>query len=173
VATLLESAGATTQPLSPIDRLLEACGRGDVEAARRLGSPELLSKLEPADRLLMVDAASSERWTTVLACLAAGFPVDAQDGSGATALHYAAIHGHTSVVRALLQVDADFNIRDKEHSSTPLGWATFGSDHVRGSPGDYEGTVRALLEAGARPRNDEYYPQSPGLRKLLREFKPA
>jgi ankyrin repeat protein len=119
----------------------------------------------------MIDAVSSGRWETALACLAAGFPVNTQDDGGSTALHYAAIRGHAAIERALLQAGADFNIRDKEHSSTPLGWATFGSDHVRGAPGDYEGTVRALLEAGARPRSDEYYPRSPGLRKLLREFK--
>jgi ankyrin repeat protein len=171
VATLLESAGAEIQPLSPLDLLLAACGRGDVDTARRLSSPELLSALEPADRRRLPEAASAGREETVAACLAAGFPVDTTDSAGATALHNAAIHGRAPIARALLDAGADLGIRDPEHSSTPLGWACFGADFFKQSEGDYEGTVRALLDAGARRKADEYAPRHAGVRAVLEGFK--
>src|SRR5262249_55195344 len=169
-AGLLESAGATTAPLSALDLMLEACGRGDVEAARRLGSPELVNALAPSDRLLLPEAAAEDRNSTVLACLAAGFPVDTTDSMGATALHHAAIRGRASLTRVLLDAGADISIRDDEHSSTPLGWALFGADISKDADADYEATVRALLEKGGRPRNDEYMSRRPGVRAVLRKF---
>ncbi len=42
---------------------------------------------------------------------------------GATALHYAAIHGHRIVVDVLLDFGADLDSRDDEFNSTPIGWA--------------------------------------------------
>ena len=89
---------------------------------------------------------------------------------GATALHYAAIEGRAALIRTLLAAGADITIRDNEHHSTPLGWATFGVDHAARPGGDYEGCVLALLEAGARPREDEYRPKHAGVRKVLRRF---
>ena len=109
------------------------------------------------------------RIALLLACLAAGFPVDAADSSKATALHQAAIRGRTALTRALLAAGADTTLLDGEHSASPLGWALFGADFVKQANGDYEGTVRALLEAGARPR-DAYLSQQPAIRALFRKF---
>jgi len=170
IAEILESAGARTSPLSPLDLLLTACGRGDVDAARRLTSPELIDALSPVDRLLLPESAAAGREAQALACIAAGFPVDVTDSMGATALHHAAIQGRSALVRALLAAGADITLRDNEHQSTPLGWATFGADYVATAGGDYEGCVVALLEAGARPREDEYRPKHAGVRKVLRRF---
>ncbi|HEY9227867.1 MAG TPA: ankyrin repeat domain-containing protein, partial [Gemmatimonadaceae bacterium] len=168
IASLLESAGAETTELSPADLLLAACARGDVDAARRLSSPALIEALEPSDRVLLPDSATAGRASTALACVAAGFPVNTLDHMGATALHHAAISGDASLVRALLDAGSDITIRDNEHSATPLGWALFGVDHVKGSPGDYAGSVRALLDAGARRRDDEYLPKDARVRAVLR-----
>ena len=170
VAQLLENAGAQTAPLSPLDLLLAACGRGDADAARRLTSPELIASLSPMDRQLLPESAAGGREPQVLACVAAGFPVNTTDHMDATALHYAAIEGRASLVRTLLAAGARIDLRDNEHSSTPLGWATFGADHVAKAGGDYEGVVLALLEAGARPREDEYRPQHAGVQTVLRRF---
>lgn len=169
LASLLESAGARPEPLSPLDTLLAACGRGDLEAARRVASPDLLGGLSPADRRLLPEAASVGRVQAASAYIAAGFPVNAVDTAGATALHHAAIHGRASLVRALLDAGADVDIRDTEHRSTALGWACFGADFVADTDGDYEGSVRALLDAGARPRADEHEPQHAGVRRLIEE----
>ena len=167
VASYLERAGAATQPLSPVDVLLAVCGRGDVEAARRLASPETLRSLSPADVLLLPEAATTGRWAVVAACVAAGFPVDSTESGGATALHYAAIEGQVEIVRLLLSKNADLSIIDKEHSSTPLGWATWGSDFVKKEGGDYPGTIQALLNAGSRRDPNGYVPQNREARAAL------
>ena len=49
--------------------------------------------------------------------------VSARDGTGATALHHAAFHGHRSIVNLLISRGADVNARDREHDATPSGWA--------------------------------------------------
>ena len=171
IAELLQNAGAETRSLSPFETLLAACGRGDAEEARRLTSPELVSQLADEDRLMLVEAAQKGRTSTVAACLAAGFPVNTIDSQGATALHLAAIDGRAKIVRMLLAAGADTTIRDKEHSSTPLGWACWGADFIADADGDYVDAVRALLEAGARQRPDEARPKHPGVRAVLDEFR--
>ena len=170
IAEQLESAGAQVVALSPVDTLLAACGRGDVEAARRLTSPTLLQAMAPDNLLMLPEAAAAGRTDAVLAYIAAGFPIDTADTNNATALHHAALHGRAELVRALVQAGATLTIRDREHSSTPLGWALFGADYVADPDGDYVGSVRALLEAGARPLADEYLSRQPQVRAVLDTF---
>jgi ankyrin repeat protein len=169
VATLLENAGAETRALSTVDELLSACGHGDVEGARRLASAELIRSLTPADLVVLPDSAAAKRWPTVAACIAAGFPVNTPDGSGATAIHYAAINGNVDIVRLLLGTGPDLSIRDKEHSSTPLGWGTWGSDFMHDPTGDYPATIRALGSAGGRLGAHEHVPQNPDARIAYEE----
>lgn len=171
VVAVLERAGAMREPLSPVDALVSACGRGEADAARRLATPTIANALEPEDTRLLPEAAAAGRVPTVLACLAAGLPVNATDSNGNTALHHAAIRGNALLVHALLDAGADVNRRDPEHRSTPLGWAFFGADYFPESDGDYPACVRALLEAGARPRDDEHHPGHAGVRAVLRQFQ--
>lgn len=42
-----------------------------------------------------------------------------RDESGATPLHYAAIHGHRQIVRLLLERGADINATDSRFCATP------------------------------------------------------
>jgi hypothetical protein len=141
LAEILEGAGADREDLTPADRLLAACGRGDAEAARRLAAD---ASLEPEDARLLPEATARGRFAVVRACLVAGFPLDAADESGATALHHASIHGEASVVRELIGLGADVRIRDREHDSDPLGWAEYGAEMGIEPGGDYEGCIRAL-----------------------------
>jgi ankyrin repeat protein len=171
IATVLERAGAEPEPLTAKDLLLAACGRGDRDQARRLSSPELIAALEPDDKMLLPEAAASDRVATAEAYLAAGFPVDTTEESGATALHYMALRGRTDAARALLKAGANLEIRDREHSSTPLGWACWGADFIRAEGADYEGTVRALLEAGARPNSDGPPAQHEGVKRVFALFE--
>src|SRR5262245_33232238 len=46
-----------------------------------------------------------------------------KDRDGATALHYAALHGQQEVVRWLVSQGADINARDARFGATPAGWA--------------------------------------------------
>ena len=143
VAQLLDLAGAEREDLSPADELLAACGRGDAQAAERLAVP-----VEPEDHELLPEAASRGRFDAVAAYLAAGFPVDAVDENGATALHHAAIQGGVDGVRELLARGADRLREDPQHHSTPLGWAEFGRDEAIAPDGDYEACIRALATGG-------------------------
>lgn len=168
LTALLEESGAVPETLSPADALVAACSRGDIEAARALAVPEVTATLGLLDHRLLPEATADGHSSIAKACIAAGFPVDTADEFGATALHHAAIRGRAELVHALLQRGADFTIRDHQHRSTPLGWATFGADHVAATDGDYEETVRALLRAGARPQPDEHVPADPGLQQVLK-----
>lgn len=167
LASMLERAGARPEPLTAVDQLLAACGRADIVDARRLAIPDALAALSHADKQLIVEAASTGRWPTVLACVAAGFDVNTRDASQSTALHHASIAGHARVVRALLDAGADVHVRDRNHSSTPLGWATFGSDFVNDATGDYPACVRMLRAAGADAQPDEYTPKRADVRAAL------
>jgi len=48
---------------------------------------------------------------------------NSRDESGATPLHYAAIHGHRHIVQLLLERGADINSTDGRFGATPAGWA--------------------------------------------------
>ena len=139
VARVLEEAGAEREDLSPADELLAACARGVVTVA---------VPVEPEDHELLPEAASRGRFDAVMAYLAAGFPVDAVDENGATALHHAAIQGNADAVRELLARGADRRREDPQHHSTPLGWAEFGRDQAIAPDGDYEACIRALATDG-------------------------
>ncbi len=167
LTNLLEECGAEPEPLSPADRLMAACGRGDVEGARALSSQGVLVSLATEDAELLPRGAARGHADIVRACLAAGLPVDAADEGGASALHHAAIHGRARIVRELLRAGADFELRDREHGSTPVGWAAFGADYVADADGDYEDAMRALLEAGARLTSDDHRPAHAGVRNVV------
>jgi hypothetical protein len=47
--------------------------------------------------------------------------VNEKDASGATALHYAALSGHRTIVKLLVERGADVNDRDGEFGATPAG----------------------------------------------------
>jgi ankyrin repeat protein len=173
VATLLERHGATPSPLQPADLLIRACARGDVADARRLAAPDLVATLDDADLRLLPDAAAAGRSEVVRACLSASFPVDTLDESGATALHNAALRGRAAIARELLQAGADHRMHDPEHDGSPLGWACFGADIGFEPSGDYEGTVEALLQAGARLSATDHRPEHAGALEVLRRFMAA
>lgn len=170
IVRVLESAGARPESLSPADTLLAACGRGDTTAASELGTREIIGSLEVDDLRFLPEAAARSRAGVVRACIVAGFPVDTADGEGATALHHAAIQGNAAMTRALIQAGAPLELRDSQHSSTPLGWACFGVEFMRAETGDYEDTVRALLEAGALSDPSDRAVDHAGVRAVFRTF---
>lgn len=49
--------------------------------------------------------------------------INQHDSTGATALHWAAFHGHRSVAEWLIAHGANINAIDGEYHATPSGWA--------------------------------------------------
>ncbi|HJR58375.1 MAG TPA: ankyrin repeat domain-containing protein [Vicinamibacterales bacterium] len=135
-------------------RLAVACEIGDEAAAQALlaSRPRLTESLTGADLRKLPDAARDQNREAVRLLLAAGWPVDARGQHGGTALHWAGWHGDTAMAGELLRHDPPLEIADHDYGGTPLFWAVYGSVHGwRCRTGDYAGTVKVLLEAGARP----------------------
>lgn len=149
IAARLRAAGAADS--TEVDRFIGACLAADrPDAERILGShPELLSRLTGQDRAVIVEAAGSRPAATIALMLDLGFSHDARNDTGEQPLHFAAYHGNAAVVRLLLHAGADVDARDARFDSTPLAFATVGSGEQGGHPGDWDQTVRLLIEAGA------------------------
>ncbi|HET9732285.1 MAG TPA: ankyrin repeat domain-containing protein [Acidimicrobiales bacterium] len=149
VAGRLADAGALDDA-TEVDRFLGACRGGDqAQAQQLLGShPNIWERMTDDDRAAIVDAAGMGPAEAVALMIDLGFPADARK-DGDEALHNAAYHGNAEVIRVLLEKGADVDARDGRFDATPLGFATVGSGERAGRPGDWVGTVRLLVGAGA------------------------
>ena len=77
----------------------------------------------------------------LLDLIARGAPVNTQCGLGGTALMYAAMHGSTGFVTALLDAGADVNVKSRVGCTALTYAAAYG----------HADTLQALLAAGADP----------------------
>ena len=93
---------------------------------------------EPSD---LLEAAKQADVAAVRALLEQGAPVDAIEGDGTTALHWASYHDEIATVQRLLTAGADVNVAN-DLGVTPL-WTA--------SQNGSEELVRMLLTAGANP----------------------
>jgi len=133
---------AVWSALAERDQVLALLGR----------EPDLARRLSAADQCTLPDAARDEKVEAVRLMLDAGWPIDARGQHGATAVHWAAFHGHLELVRLLLDRRAPLDVVDTDHHGTPLAWALYGSLHGwRCATGNYAAVVEALLDAGATP----------------------
>jgi ankyrin repeat protein len=99
-----------------LDFVLDVARGVDVDAANQCGWPPLLFAASTANkRTSAVAVAACER------LLAAGANVFADDGSGETALHFAARNCDTALMELFLARGCDANARDKA-GMTPLAW---------------------------------------------------
>jgi ankyrin repeat protein len=140
--------------------------------ACELGNAETVAALLEADPHLAQSLDDEARLKIAELMLEAGWPVDARGQHGGTPLHWAAWHGNTRMAEALLRRRAPLEVTDRDFSSTPLGWALYGSVHGPSRErGDYAGTVEALLRAGAEtPRPDSVTAASDAVREVLRKY---
>jgi ankyrin repeat protein len=133
---------------SPDDlKLSLACELGDETLFR-----EFLPKnpVSAADHQKLPNAAQANNTQAVRLMLEAGWPVDSTEQLGATALHWAGFHGNSQMTREILRFSPALERLSREYKGTALRWAIFGSGNGwYRNTGDYAGTVRALLDAGA------------------------
>jgi ankyrin repeat protein len=148
-AWLLEHGAAAD--LSPVDRLVAACSRGDRTTADALltAHAELRGQIGAEHYAAFYGAAEKNDVPALETMLACGFDPDRGDESiGKTALHAAAMEGWPDAVRVLLDHGASVTVRDREFKAQPLLWAAEGSRaHPPGR--DHAAVGQLLLAAGS------------------------
>jgi ankyrin repeat protein len=133
-------------------KLSLACELGDEAAFREFLSkhPDAATTLSEAAKSKLPNAAQTNNTEAVRLMLEAGWPVDTPGEMGATALHWAGFHGNAEMARQILRFHPTLELKSREYAGTALSWAVYGSGNGwHRETGDYVGTVRALLEAGA------------------------
>jgi ankyrin repeat protein len=133
-------------------KLSLACELGDEAAFRAFQSkyPDAAKTLSEVDQLKLPNAAQSNNTAAVRLMLGAGWPVDTPGEMGATALHWAGFNGNAEMTREILRFHPALELKSREYAGTALAWAVYGSGNGwRRETGDYVGTIRALLDAGA------------------------
>jgi ankyrin repeat protein len=149
IAEWLLTQGATSE-LSALERFIAMCARGDRAGAAAMlhAEPRLRSELGREHHLMMHVPAERGDARVLEAMLACGFDPNVKDSDGVTALHRAAMAGHTDAARVLIEHGAAVNALDGMFSATPLLWAAEGW-----SPGpdgaDFVEVARVLIGAGS------------------------
>jgi Ankyrin repeats (3 copies) len=148
VARWLAEHGAGEE-LSPLDRFVAACARGDREAASAMlrDRPTLRDELKHEHHLLLHRAAESGDVTVLETMLSCGFDTNVRDPENVTPLHRASMSGHPEAVRLLLAHGADVTAQDSMFSASPLVWAVEGRRHPK-PDSDHVAVARLLLAAG-------------------------
>jgi ankyrin repeat protein len=156
-------------------KLSLACEMGDEAAFQSLltNHPDLAQSLPDDQRRKIVAAAEDNNTQAVRLMLAAGWPVDARGGMGGTALHFAAWHGNTEMIREVLKHHPPLEATDTSYGGTPLGWALHGSKNSwERHKGNYAIAVEMLLQAGAEaPKLTETLEASEPVRAVLRRHE--
>lgn len=134
-------------------QFVNACWIGDAGRAKELAkNGDIVARLSDSERQQIAHAARNNDVAAVALMLETGFPVDAPGQHGGTPLHWACFHGNAAMARLILRHKPSLEIRDRDFSATPLGWAIYGSEHGwHCQTGDYAQTAQALLDAGAKP----------------------
>ncbi len=152
-------------------KLALACELGDEAVFHEFLSrhPNAAKTLSEADKRKLPNAAQNNNTKAVRLMLEAGWPVDTPGEMGATALHWAGFNGNAEMTREILRFHPTLESKSREYEGTPLGWALYGSGNGwHRDTGDFVGTIRALLEAGATlpPHAEELEPSDAVLEML-------
>jgi Ankyrin repeat len=152
-------------------KLALACELGDEAVFHRFLAhhPGAATLLSEKDRQKLPNAAHDNNAKAVQLMLEAGWPVDTPGEMGATALHWAGFNGNAPMIREILRFHPALELKSTEYPGSALAWAIFGSGNGwNRETGDYVGTVRALVEAGAAipPHAEELEPSDAVLEML-------
>ncbi len=113
-------------------------------------NPDATKTLSDAERRKLPAAAQSNNTKAVQLMLEAGWPVNTPGEMGATALHWAGFNGNAEMTRDILRFHPDIETKSQEYAGPALSWAIYASGNGwHRNTGDFVGTVRALLDAGA------------------------
>jgi len=152
-------------------KLALACELGDETVFHEYLAkyPDAAKSLSEADQRKLPDAAQTNNTQAVRLMLEAGWPVDARGDAGATALHWAGFHGNAAMAREILRFAPTLELKSREYAGTAVSWTVFGSGNGwHRKTGDYVGTMRALLEAGATiPPNAQEMEPSDAVMEML------
>ena len=149
---LLEARGATAE-LDPVDEAVLKVARGESTKLPTAASPVLGTPNSGDFGWLLGQFAGFGRTGVVKALLDDGMAVDTRGWSNFTPLDQAAMNGRTSTVRLLVERGADLHDRAfDDEGPTPLDCALWGLANNHAEDGDYPGTVRVLVAAGAPTR---------------------
>lgn len=138
---------------TPTQRLLAACVAGDRAAAEAVTAehPLLVSTLSADKMRLIAERAHANDTRAVTLMLDLGFNPLATDSQKFEPIRWAAFHGNAELMRVLLRHNPPINTPDPTYGGPLLGNCLYGSMHGwHADDGDYETTVRLLLEAGER-----------------------
>jgi ankyrin repeat protein len=133
-------------------KLSLACELGDETVFHEFLSrhPGAARTLSEKDQRKLPNAAQNNNTQAVRLMLEAGWPVNTPGEAGATALHWAGFHGNVEMAREILQFHPALELKSREYAGTALSWTVYGSGNGwHRDTGDYVGTIRALLAAGA------------------------
>ena len=133
-------------------KLTLACELGDQSTFQDYlaRNPDRTKTLSDAERRKLPAAAQSNNTKAVQLMLEAGWPVNTPGDMGATALHWAGFNGNAEMAREILRFHPDIETKSREYAGTALSWAIYASGNGwHRDTGDFVGTVRALLDAGA------------------------
>lgn len=152
-------------------KLALACELGDERVFREflVKNPDTAKALSEAVQQKLPNAAQNNNVNAVRLMLEAGWPVDIPGEMGATALHWAGFNGNAEMTREILRFHPTLELKSKEYEGTALSWALYGSGNGwRRETGDFLGTIRALVEAGATiPKNAEELEPSEAVLEML------
>jgi Ankyrin repeat len=138
---------------TPVQRLLAACAAADRSTAEAVVAehPGIVSTLTPDQARLISDRAHANDTAAVTLMLDVGFDALASHGCEFEAIRWAGFHGNADMMRALLRHNPPINTPDRSYGGTILANCLYGSIHGwHSDTGDYETTVRLLLDAGER-----------------------
>jgi ankyrin repeat protein len=133
-------------------KLSLACELGDEAVFHEFLSkhPDAAKTLTEADQRKLPNAAQTNNTKAVRLMLETGWSVDTPGEMGATALHWAGFNGNAEMAREILRFHPALERKSREYEGTALAWAVYGSGNGwHRDSGDFVGTIRALLEAGA------------------------
>jgi hypothetical protein len=122
IAAMLKAAGArpSASRIDAVDQFLAAALGGDPGAVRAFDSAVREAAVRRRPNAVQ-QAVGLRRPAAVRLLVEAGFPVDGDGGT--SPLHVAAYDGDLGLVRLLLDLGADPQLRDPDFGATPLGWA--------------------------------------------------